>query len=845
MMEIIDPNRNLSRWNKRIKLEKTLCFLAITSLFIFSEIIPAFGTVYHCGKCGGAETDSQQTISDLSTSSPDDGHKDIIKTNTDSQLTISDLSTSSPDDDHMDTIQTNAEYCQPCPFKSPTENYCMTPECLTEAARILYSLDETVDPCTDFFQFACGGWIEQHSIPENKAYVVTLEEELEDFHLKLKELLDRKLSGSEPLFIKMIKNFYDTCMDLVTIETEGSKPLKDVLKKLGGWPVLEGTMWDESKFDWIQLLISLRKLGFDHKIFLYLSVSADEKNKEVNKIQLFLRKAPLFGLKNDIQLKHQALMEDSIKLLAAYDEYENGVKEEFSDLLKFEGALLNIFNEEKKGTDVESSTTESEFQESTPQEKEEEGTDVKSSSPESEFQESITETCSLEADEDEMEEVKETYTVKDLEKQIPTIPWREYLNDILNDEINEDETLVIPNLEHIKKFVELMSKANKRVVANYMLWNVVIESMPLLSREWRILHRRYQSLTEKKIEEKSRWEQCLVELTGSLNLALGSYYVRHYMDEESEGLISEIETYLRRELVNILNEAYWMDAGTKGYSKKKAKSMSINVGYPEELRYNAALMEIYKDLMMNNESYYKNKIQIQKWKTDNALFLLRKLNTKRDWRSRGILQHPGGFYNFLENSIDIAMGTVKGVFFKKKRPRYLNFGALGYATAHEMTHGFDRQNRKHDKGGNKINWQNATTDGIFKRKRQCIINQYDSYSIENGMKVDGCNTLDENFADNGGLLVAYRAYQSWVKDNGPDELLPGLKYNQNQMFWISAAHIWCGKTNPNNLEQSLMEPHSPFQFRVIGPMSNREEFSQDFNCSPGSPMNRENKCQVW
>lgn len=66
------------------------------------------------------------------------------------------------------------------------------------------------------------------------------------------------------------------------------------------------------------------------------------------------------------------------------------------------------------------------------------------------------------------------------------------------------------------------------------------------------------------------------------------------------------------------------------------------------------------------------------------------------------------------------------------------------------------------------------------------------------------------------------------------------------MFWISAANVWCSKYRPETLKMRVLTGyHSPGNFRVIGPMSNFEEFSKDFNCPLGTKMNPKQKCTVW
>lgn len=98
----------------------------------------------------------------------------------------------------------------------------------------------------------------------------------------------------------------------------------------------------------------------------------------------------------------------------------------------------------------------------------------------------------------------------------------------------------------------------------------------------------------------------------------------------------------------------------------------------------------------------------------------------------------------------------------------------------------------------------------------------------------------------GGLTVSYTAYQNYVKQHGEEGTLPNLNYTPNQLLWMSAAQVWCGKTRPETMKLRIeTDPHSPPRFRVNGVMSNSKEFLKDFQCNESSAMNRKNKCKIW
>ena len=98
----------------------------------------------------------------------------------------------------------------------------------------------------------------------------------------------------------------------------------------------------------------------------------------------------------------------------------------------------------------------------------------------------------------------------------------------------------------------------------------------------------------------------------------------------------------------------------------------------------------------------------------------------------------------------------------------------------------------------------------------------------------------------GGVKVSYLAYQEWLKQHGPEPMLPKLNYSPLQLFWISSGNIWCIKQRPEVLKELIItDSHSPGEFRVVGPLSNMPEFAKDFNCPVGSKMNPIKKCSIW
>ncbi|XP_035221859.1 neprilysin-2-like [Stegodyphus dumicola] len=677
---------------------------------------------------------------------------------------------------------------------------CMKPTCVKAAADILANLDQTKDPCDDFYQFACGGWIGSHTIPEDKPFVSIIMDVYDGLNNKLRILLEKELTGTEPEFIRLPKDMYASCMNVERINNASSKPLKNALRDLGGWPVLEGENWNSASFDWLDTLINLRRKGFSHKTLMSLDVAEDMRNNTVHIIGLDQpslgmpdRKNFLAGLNDSLTAAYFQLMVKAAKQLGAD---ESTSENELREVLNFETMLANF---------------------SLPLEERRNFTSLYNK-----------------------------YTVKELNEKFPQINWLKYFNGLLKDQIFENETLVVAVPNFIRKFADLITQTDKRVVANYMLWRVVKESLPNLAEDSRALMHDYESVMSGQSKQKPRWEQCLWSVSGSLGVALSSYYVREHFKEESKQAAVNMVQYIQDEILDILKNIDWMDSETKKHAKEKAEAIVPHIGYPTELLNDSYVADLYKDLRLTNESYFENARKLRIWSTDEMFSRLREPFIKGLWKNYAEVAVVNAYYAPTENTINFPAGILQHPLFNSDQPQYLNFAAIGLVIGHEITHGFDDQGRQFDKDGNNVNWWDDETDRRFKEKAQCIIEQYGNYTVADGIPVNGINTQGENIADLGGIKAAYLAYQTWTKDNGIEPALPGLNYTQNQLFFISAANVWCGKYRPEDLKTSVMYGyHSPDMLRVIGPMSNLQAFSDAFQCPEDSKMVRQNRCQVW
>jgi len=163
---------------------------------------------------------------------------------------------------------------------------------------------------------------------------------------------------------------------------------------------------------------------------------------------------------------------------------------------------------------------------------------------------------------------------------------------------------------------------------------------------------------------------------------------------------------------------------------------------------------------------------------------------------------------------------------------------------HELTHGFDDQGAKFDANGNLKNWWSTDDKAKFEAKGKCLAEMYDSFEALPKQFVNGQLTLGENIADLGGVKMAFKAYRALRQNAARVVVADG--FTEDQQFFLGVAQAWCNKVRQPDAQRLLTtDNHSPGKFRVYGALRNLPEFSQAFQCAPGTPMHPAQTCAVW
>ncbi|XP_064413309.1 phosphate-regulating neutral endopeptidase PHEX [Latimeria chalumnae] len=697
--------------------------------------------------------------------------------------------------------------------------HCLTPECIEAAGTILSKIDRSVDPCENFFMFACGSWIKKNPIPEDTSNYGIYPWLRQNVDLKLKMLLETPLSKKKDIqAVQKAKILYRSCINETAIEAEDAKPLLNLLKQPGiHWPVLEshngpeGT-WSEKSFNLLRTLAVLRG-QYSNSVLIRFYVAPNDQNS------------------NEYILK---LDQSSLSLASREDYIENStVAENYRDL------LLKLMTDMAVLLGANVSTAEA---------------DMKSVLN---FEIKLAEIM-IPHENRTSEAMYNKMNVSQLQNKVPEFDWLGYIKKVIDTklyphlkDINSSEYVVVRVPQYFQDLFKLLETTDNRTVANYLVWRIVYARINSLSRRFLYRHLEFLRGITGTTSLPARWDKCVNYVENTLAYASGKMFVEMHFQEHKKHMMEELVEGIRWAFIDMLEkENDWMDEETKTEAKAKAHAVLAKVGYPDFIKNDTYINDDLKKLKLSSSNYFGNVLQTLKFVAQSDFNWLREPVPKTEWFTNPTTVNA--FYSSSTNQIRFPAGELQKPFFwGKNYPRSLSYGAIGVIVGHEFTHGFDNNGRKYDKNGNLHQWWTNASIAEFTEKTQCMIDQYNNYYWEDAaLNVRGKRTLGENIADNGGLRQAFRAYRKWIQDErwGTEEpLLPGIELTNNQLFFLSYAHVRCNVHRPEAARDQIMNgAHSPPQFRVIGAMSNFEEFRKAYNCPETSVMSRgSSSCRVW
>lgn len=677
------------------------------------------------------------------------------------------------------------------------------------ASRILQALNKDVEPCNDFYEFACGGWIKRNPVPDWATSWDQLAKLREQLVNDLRELLEAKDEEGLPESVIKAKSLYRTCVNTDKLEADGIKPIQKILVKLGLPPRPPTEV--SANFTWEDVAgRGRRNLGLN--VLLSVQVAEDVRNTSRNRV-VIEQVSPGFSdryLLQPEQFSHElAQYHKYIKSMISIADNETDAEQFADDIVEFSKKLAKIM---------------------TPVEVRRSGTHL-------------------------FHEVSVQQLIQGSSAGPPQWKlhdWERYLKLVFSNTSvvlhPQQDRVIVMDLPYLHKLCVLLSETKPVIVERFVWWSVFSTVAPMTLAAFRALGFEFSRAVFGLQQRTPRWKSCTANVNANFGVALSYLYVKRHFDYTSRQKAIEMVEDVRSAFAAAVQELDWMDSSTRLKTLEKLSAIRNFVGFPAWLLTKEQLDKHYKHAEVIEGSLFESYLKLTFAAVKKSLESLREKPDRNRWVATATTVNA--FYSATLNSVTFPAGILQPPFYGNGIEA-INYGSIGAIMGHEVTHGFDDQGRRYDEEGNLKQWWSAATLEHYHSKVQCIISQYGQYHMDAlpGYAVHGFNTQGENIADNGGLRAALRAYQLHAKRTPGDKkvTLPGLPdYTPDQLFFLGFAQIWCGNSTVGALKSKMVEGvHSPNKIRVIGTLSNSAEFAKAWSCPLGSPMNPPHKCVLW
>jgi putative endopeptidase len=397
--------------------------------------------------------------------------------------------------------------------------------------------------------------------------------------------------------------------------------------------------------------------------------------------------------------------------------------------------------------------------------------------------------------------------------------------------------LIVSENTAIAKIAEIYGQTPLKTLKLWQVFKTVDQAAPYLSQRFVNAQWAFRSKTlSGAMAQRPRWKRSISVTEDSLGEALGRTYVTAYFPQGSKTQMQALVADLKAAMRSRIEALTWMSAPTKAKALEKLDKFGVKIGYPDKWRD-------YSALVIKPDDLYGN---IERASAFDWAFSLSKLDRPADPDEWGMTpQRVNAYYSPTRNEIVFPAAILQPPFFDPEADKAVNYGAIGGVIGHEITHGFDDQGRNADGDGILQSWWAPDDEVKFNAQAAKLGAQYDAYEPVAGSHIKGAQTMGENIADLGGLLLGLDAYRLSLK-GAPAPVIEGL--SGDQRVFLGWAQVWRSKMRDDALKQQLASGvHSPPRFRVIGPMRNIDAWYEAFAIKPDDAnyLKPEDRVKIW
>lgn len=589
-------------------------------------------------------------------------------------------------------------------------------------------IDSSVDPCVDFYQYACGEWVKKNPIPPDQARWGRFQELAERNRKILREILEKAAAGGadRSRIEQQIGDYYAACMDEEGIEQKGIAPLE---------PELERIRTVSSKAELPKLIAHLHRLGVN-AFFRFGPMPSFEDSEwhiaDVDQGGLGLPERDYY-FREDAKSKEQreAYVKHVTRMFELLGEPAPAAAAKADTVMRIETALAKGSLEVTKRRDPKN--------------------------------------------------VWHKKKVAELGKLAPAFAWKTYFRAVGAPAFEEVNVDTPGFLEAMDRVLERESLAD---IQTYLTWSLLRRAAPLLPKAFVEENFNFYRKTLAGAKQmRPRWKRCVSMVDRDLGEALGQAYVAKAFPPESKQRMLKLVAALEKALEQDIKSVPWMTEATKKKALEKLHAIRNKIGYPEKWRDYSKLRIVAGDALGN---FFRAQVH----EFEYQLAKIGKRVDPNEWQMTP--PTVNAYYHPLENNINFPAGILQPPFFDPKLDDAPNYGAIGGVIGHELTHGFDDMGRKFAANGNLEDWWTPEDAAAFEKRAQCFVEQYSAYTAVDGVKLNGKLTLGENVADNGGLRLALMALRDVLAEGNGQKRIGGFTPEQRLFLgwaqvWCSNA----------------------------------------------------------
>lgn len=644
-------------------------------------------------------------------------------------------------------------------------------------------MDTKTAACTDFYQYANGGWLAANPIPA--AYPawgvanVLDEKNREALHQILEDAAKNTAAGKGTNEQK-VGDYYAACMDEAKIETDGIKPIQaefDLIAKVNDQAALQ------------------KEIARLHSIGINAAFSSGSNQDFKNSAEVT---AGIFqgglGLPNrDYYFKT--------------DEKSKSIRDEY---LKHVAKMFELM-----GDDAAKAASEAQAI--------------------MKLETNLAEGSKPPVELREPEKNYHRMHMSQLSEVAPAINWAAYFE---GTGLKQKPDVNVGQPDFFKTLNTQMTATPIADWQTYLRWNLLNATASALSKKFvdEDFHFKGTILQGSK-ENLPRWRRCVTATDRAMGEALGAVYVQKAFPPAAKARAVEMVRNLEAALKSDISTLSWMGEATRKQAIVKLDAFLNKIGYPDKWRD-------YSTLSIDRTSYVTNRLRVGKFNEQRDWNKIGKPVDRMEWLMSP--PTVNAYYNPQINEIVFPAGILQPPYFDATADDALNYGGMGSVIGHEMTHGFDDEGRQFDSTGNLANWWSDADLKAFNERAECIVKQFNGFEVEKGLNENGKLVQGESIADLGGLVIAYAAFQKSMEGKPRPANIDGFTPEQRFFLGFARGWAENIRPELARLLVSS-DPHPLAKFRVNGPLSNMPQFAAAFQCKDGDVMVRPEKdrCVIW